>query len=85
MSKCVNKHPLLTSGEFSWNKVLLLTAICLSALTLLVLWQEGHLACRKLSGGLLADLHMAQLMPLPLSLAPVNLDWFYLSGTGLPG
>jgi len=28
-----------------------------------------------------ADLHMAQLMPLPLkSLAPVNPDWFYLSG-----
>jgi len=28
-----------------------------------------------------ADLHMAQLMPLPLpSLAPVNPDWFYLPG-----
>jgi len=25
-------------------------------------------------------LHMAQLMPLPLSLAPVNADWFYLPG-----
>jgi len=45
-----------------------------SALTLLVGWQEGHPACKKLSGGLLvwlsvwsesADLHMAQLMPLP--------------------
>jgi len=39
-----------------------------------------------------ADLRMAQLMPLPLSLAPVNPDWFnfylpafYLSGTGSPG
>jgi len=41
-----------------------------------------------------ADLHMAQLMPLPLiSLAPVNPDWFYLSGftflvlayPGIPG
>jgi len=32
-----------------------------------------------------ADLHMAQLMPLPLSsLAPVNPDWFYLSGAGSP-
>jgi len=30
-----------------------------------------------------ADLHMAQLMP--LSLAPVNPDWFYLSGTGSHG
>jgi len=28
-----------------------------------------------------ADLHMVKLMPLPLSLAPVNPDWFYLSGT----
>jgi len=25
-----------------------------STLTLLVGWQEGHLACRKLSGGMLA-------------------------------
>ena len=27
-----------------------------SALTLLVGWQEGHLACKKLSGGVLARL-----------------------------
>jgi len=42
-------------------------------LTLLVGQQEGHLACKKLSSGVLAwlfrlergaDLHMAQLMPL---------------------
>ena len=34
-----------------------------------------------------ADLHMAQLMPLPLnqSVASENPDWFYLSGTGSPG
>jgi len=33
-----------------------------------------------------ADLHMAQLMPLPLTLLlQYNPDWFYLSGTGLPG
>jgi len=62
-----------------------------SALTLLVGRQEGHQACKKLSSGMLAwlclgqgaDLHMAQLMPLPLttpSLAPVNPDWFYLPG-----
>jgi len=53
-----------------------------SALTLLVGWQEGHLACKKLSGGVLAlvmclergaDLHMAHLMPLlSLSLASVQ-------------
>jgi len=63
----------------------------LSALTLLVGQHAGHPACKKLSGGMLAwlrlgqgpNLHMAQLMPLPLttvSLAPVNPDWFYLPG-----
>jgi len=50
-----------------------------SALTLLVGWQKGHLACKKLSGregaGAVicpergADLHMAQLMPLPLTVS----------------
>ena len=46
-----------------------------SALTLLVGWQEGHPACKKLSGGVVvclewgADLHMAQLMPLPLTVS----------------
>jgi len=49
-----------------------------SALTLLVGRQEGHPACKKLSGGMLvwlciwsqgADLHMAQLMPLPLTIS----------------
>jgi len=46
-----------------------------SALTLLVGRQEGHPACKKQSGGVLAcylsgarcRLHMAQLMPLPLT------------------
>jgi len=48
-----------------------------SALTLSVGWQEGHPACKKLSGGVLAWLsvwsqmqtHMAQLMPLPLTVS----------------
>jgi len=43
----------------------------------LVGWQEGHPACKKLSAGLGvvscleqgADLHMAQLMPLPLTVS----------------
>jgi len=41
------------------------------ALTLLVGWQEGRPACKKLSGGVQrgADLHTAQLMPLPLTVA----------------
>jgi len=46
-------------------------------LTLLVGRQEGHPACKKLSGGALAwlsvergaDVHMAQLMPLPLTVS----------------
>jgi len=41
-------------------------------LTLLVGWQEKHPACKKLSGGVLergADWHMAQLMPLPLTVS----------------
>ena len=50
--------------------------IAFSALTLLVGRQEGHLACKKLEwwgAGMViclerdADLHMAQLMPLPLT------------------
>jgi len=49
-----------------------------SALTLLFGRQEGHPACKKLSGevpGMViclerdADLHMAQLMPLPLTVS----------------
>jgi len=39
----------------------------ISALTLLVGWQERHLTCKKLTGGVLAWLHMAQLMLLPLT------------------
>jgi len=47
-----------------------------SALTLLVGRQEGHPACKKLRGGVMAwlsvgsevqTLHMAQQMPLPLT------------------
>jgi len=46
-----------------------------SALMLLVRQQEGHPACKKLSGGMViclerdAELHMAQLMPLPLTVS----------------
>jgi len=69
-----------------------------SALTLLVGRQEGHPACKKLSGGWWGagvvvclergvDLHMAQLMPLPLTVSCFNKIQigFYLSGTGSPG
>jgi len=48
--------------------------VSFNALTLLVGWQEGHLACKKLGAGVVvcleqgADLHMARLMTLPLTL-----------------
>jgi len=69
-------------------------------LKLLVGQQEGHPACKKLSDGMLAwlfclgrgaDLHMAQLMPLPFTISCssksrlVSPSWFYLSDTGSPG
>jgi len=58
-------------------KLYLLTVLtyAFSALTLLVGWQEWHPACKKLSGEVLAwlslwsNLHMAQLMPLPLTVS----------------
>jgi len=71
-----------------------------SELTLLVGWQKGHLACKKLSGGVMAwlfclgrdaDLHMAQPMPLPFTISCFNKSRlvlpsrFYFSGTGSPG
>ena len=58
--------------------VLLFLLFAFSALTLLVGWQEGHLACKKTEwwgAGVViclklgADWHMAQLMPLPLTVS----------------
>jgi len=64
--------------------------VAFSALTLLVGWQEGHLACKKLSHGMLAWLCAWVKVQIctwsswchchSLSLAPVNPDWFYLPG-----
>jgi len=60
-----------------------------NALTLLVGWQEGHPACKKLSGGMLAWLSVwgrcrfayAQLMPLPLTVSGSSKSrLFYLPG-----
>jgi len=65
-------------------------------LTLLVGRQEGHPACKKTEWWgvdvvicleLGADLHMAQLMPLLLTVSwfsKIQIG-FYLSGTGSPG
>ena len=63
----VSKIPIYLSSAFS-------------ALTLLVGWQEGHPACKKLSGGCWhgyltgarCRFHMAQLMPLPLTVSCSN-------------
>ena len=58
-----------------------ITLFAFSALTLLVGWQEGHPACKKLEwwGADVviclerdADLHMAKLMPLPLTVSCFN-------------
>jgi len=66
-----------------------------SALTLLVGRQEGHPACKKLSGGVIclergADLHMAQLMPLPLTVScfsKIQIGFTFLASAypGSPG
>jgi len=67
-------------------------------LTLLVGQQEGHPACKNLSGGVLAwfclgqgaDLYIAHLMPLPLTISCFSKsrlvlpEWFCFSGAGLP-
>jgi len=62
---------------------------------LLVGRQEGHPACKKLSGGLLAWLFLwsdvqisygpADATATHCLLLQYNPDWFYLSGTGSPG
>ena len=66
-----------------------------SALTLLIGRQEGHPACKKTErwgAGVVicleqgADLHMAELMPLPLTVSCFSkIQIGYLSGTGSPG
>ena len=64
-----------------------------SALTLLVgRHQEGHPACKKLSGGVLAWLSVwskthgpADAAATHCLLLQLNPDRFYISGTGLPG
>jgi len=66
-----------------------------SALTLLVGWQEGHPACGEVLAWLSvwskgADLHMAQLMPLPLTVScycKIQFDFTFLvqAYPGSPG
>jgi len=70
----------------------MVVVVVVSALTLLVGRQEGHPACKKLSGVVIclergADLHMTQLMPLPLTVSCFsNIQiGFTFFGTGSPG
>jgi len=70
-----------------------------SALTLLVGWQEGHPACKKTEywgAGVVicleqgADLHTAQLMPLPLNVScftkiQIGVTFLLLAHPGSPG
>jgi len=62
----------------SLNFSVLMFVFAFSALMLLVGWQEGHPACKKTEwsgAGMViclergADLHIAQLMPLPLTVS----------------
>jgi len=76
-----------------FNRLNSISALAFSALTLLVGRQEGHPACKKLSGGVLVWLSGASCR---LAYGPAdatathslllqkNTDWFYLSGTGSP-
>ena len=66
------------SSRLSSSSVLFVFYLAFSALTLLVEWQEGHPACKKLewwgTGVVIclercADLHTAHLMPLPLTVS----------------
>ena len=72
--------------------------VAFSALTLLVGRQEGHPACKKLSGGVLAWLSvwskvqtcMSQLMPLPLTIhcfskIQIGFTFLVLAHPGSPG
>jgi len=77
----------------------LLLLFAFSALTLLDGWQEGHPACKKTEwwgAGVViclewgADLHMAQLMPLPLTvscLSKIQIGFTFLvpAHPGSPG
>ena len=47
-------RPMLYCKEIRVSRKIRVLPSAFSALMLLVGWQEGHLACKKLSGGVLA-------------------------------
>ena len=49
-----SNHKITHNVVYSFNNNYLLLVIAFSALMLLVGWQEGHPACKKLSGEVLA-------------------------------
>jgi len=57
--------------------LLFIRQIAFSALTVLVGWQEEHRVHKKTSD----EVHATATLS---SLAPINPEWFYLSGTDLP-
>jgi len=57
------------TGETMYKSICDIQQNAFSALTLLVGRQEGHPDCKNLSGGVLSDLHVVQLMPLPLTVS----------------
>ena len=86
---------ILLVDSLSTHLLIVTEFFAFSALTLLVGRQEGHPACKKtewwgagLEWG--ADLHMAQLMPLPLSLScfskiQISFTFLVLANPGSPG
>ena len=89
-------HELTYVGvRFVIRPSLYVSIIAFSALTLLVGRQEGHPACKILSGGIIclergADLHMTQLMPMPLTVScfskiQTGFTFLVLAHTGCPG
>jgi len=79
----------LINGKFDYNYGC--PYVAFSALMLLVGRLEGHPACKKLNGGVLAfficpqqvaDLHMAKLTPLPLTFScfsKIHIGFTFLS------
>ena len=89
------RHLHKSSGRVAFFESLCVNFLAFSALMLLVGRQEGHPACKKTeqwSAGMViclgrgADLHMVQLVPLPLTVScfsKIQIG-FNLSGTGSP-
>ena len=81
------------AASLIFNTVLCRLLIAFSALTLLVGWQEGHPACKKLGcwrgylsgAGCRLAYGPADATATHCLLLQYNPDWFYLSGTGWPG